>query len=87
MPSMVHAWINDKNGQLLRAEVKTLASLDAKQPENSILVDFEQNEALRMLVPIRMREAFAVERPRIGSGVASYSNFRRFQTSVRIIPQ
>lgn len=87
MPSVVRAWINDKNGQLLKAEVKTFASLEAKEPENSIVVDFEQNEALGMLVPIRMREAFPVERPRLGSGVANYSNFRRFQTSARIIPQ
>ncbi|MBY0496897.1 MAG: hypothetical protein K2Y23_22025 [Cyanobacteria bacterium] len=87
MPSVVRAWINEKNGQLLRAEVKTFASLEAKEPENSIVVDFEPNAALGMLVPVRMREAFPVERPRLGSGVANYSNFRRFQTSARIIPQ
>jgi len=87
MPSVVRAWINDTNGQLLRAEVKTFASLAAKQPENAIVVEFKVNRRLGMLVPIRMREAFPVERPRLGTGVATYSNFRRFQTSARIIPQ
>ncbi|MBY0492646.1 MAG: hypothetical protein K2Y23_00400 [Cyanobacteria bacterium] len=87
MPSVVRAWINDRTGELLRAEVKTFASLAAKEPENAIVVDFEVNKALGMLLPIRMRETFPVERPRLGTGVANYSNFRRFQTSARIIPQ
>lgn len=87
MPSVVRAWINDKSGQLLRAEVKTFASFEAKNAENSLSVDFAQNQALGLLVPIRMREAFPVQPPRRGTGVADYSNFRRFQTSARIIPQ
>jgi hypothetical protein len=87
MPSVVRAWIDQKTGELLRAEVNTFTSFEAKQPENSIRVDFEVHKALGLLVPVRMRETFPVERPRIGTGVADYSNFRRFQTSARIVPQ
>ncbi len=39
-----------------------------------------------MLVPTEMRETFPVEQPAAGTGVARYSNFRRFQTSARIVP-
>jgi len=87
MPSVVRAWINDKNGQLLRAEVKTFASFEATAADNSLTVEFAPHQELGLLVPTRMREMFPVEPPRLGTGVADYSNFRRFQTSARIIPQ
>jgi hypothetical protein len=41
---------------------------------------------LGLLVPVLMREEFHVPRGR-GVGVARYSNFRRFETSGRIVPQ
>jgi hypothetical protein len=52
-------------------------------------VDFAMNDALAMMVPIEMREEF----PSFGGlnsrgdGVAFYTNFRRFGTGARIIPQ
>jgi hypothetical protein len=52
-------------------------------------VDFVMNEALGMLVPSEMREAFASfgGLDARGSGVAYYTNFRRFGTGARIVPQ
>ena len=49
-------------------------------------VDFTEHKGLGMLVPTEMRETFPVEQPAAGTGVARYSNFRRFQTSARIVP-
>jgi hypothetical protein len=47
------------------------------------------NDTLQILVPVEMREEF----PSMGGlnsrgdGVALYSNFRRFGTGARIVPQ
>jgi hypothetical protein len=86
MPSVVRAWI-DGDGRLIRAEVETFASAETKTAENTIRVEFAMNDTLQMLVPTEMREEFPVVKPGSGTSVASYSNFRRFQTSARIVPQ
>ena len=49
-------------------------------------VDFARNEELGIMVPSFMTEIFSVLRGR-GEGRASYTNFRRFGTSARIVPQ
>ena len=85
MPSVVRAWV-DARGRLLRAEVNTFASADAVEPSSRIRVEFAEHKALGMLVPSEMRETFPVEPPARGYGVATYSNFRRFQTAARIVP-
>jgi hypothetical protein len=50
-------------------------------------VDFVHHEALQMMVPDRMREIFHANARQRGEGRATYSNFRRFGTSARIVPQ
>lgn len=47
------------------------------------------NDELGMMVPVEMHETFAVigGLSARGDGVAFYTNFRRFGTSGRIIPQ
>lgn len=87
MPSLVRAWVDPKTGSLLRAEVSTFRSADARQVQSRIRVDFRRNKELNLLVPIEMRESFPVPPPGSGTSVASYTNFRRFQTSARIVPQ
>jgi hypothetical protein len=88
MPSVVRAWV-DPAGRLLRAEVLTFTTGDPQNAESSIRVEFKEHKALGLLVPSEMQETFPValrEQPAKGVGVATYSNFRRFQTSARIIP-
>jgi hypothetical protein len=48
-------------------------------------VEFAFDKGLGVMVPIEMREDFFVD---LGSGRGqyTYSNFRRFQTSARIVP-
>ncbi len=87
MPSVVRAWIDPRDGRLMRAEVKTFASASAKRTESSISVEFAENKALGLLVPMEMRETFPAGKPLRGISVASYTNFRRFTTSARIVPQ
>lgn len=83
MPSVVRAWI-DRNGRLWRAEVKTFKA-SSSLAVSTMRIDFTEHKDLGMLVPTEMRETFPVEQPATGTGLARYSNFRRFQTSARII--
>jgi hypothetical protein len=88
MPSVVRAWIDHRDGRLMRAEVTTFPSFNAIEvAENRIHVEFSENKALGMLVPTEMRERFPVAGDHRGSSIATYANFRRFSTSARIVPQ
>lgn len=84
--SAVKAWIDPGTGQLLRAEVRSLAP-HGHETTNVIRVDFATHDTLGVLVPIEMHEEFPVGPNREGRSVARYSNYRRFQTSARIVPQ
>jgi hypothetical protein len=86
LPSVVRAWIDPKDGRVLRAEVRTFRSLRSNGFESKITVEFEQNRSLELLVPVEMRETFPQPSPLVGTSFARYSNFRRFQTSARIVP-
>ena len=88
MPSVIRAWVDPTNGRLMRAEVNTFPGPKAMEvAENTIRVEFAENKQLGLLVPIEMRERFPIATEYRGSSVANYSNFRRFTTSARIIPQ
>jgi hypothetical protein len=51
-------------------------------------VDFRHDRALDLLVPSEMHEWFTTDTPGLmGTGKAKYSDFRRFETSARIVPQ
>ena len=83
--SRVHAWLDPQSGELHRAQV--LFASDASQRTLPRLeVEFERDAALRLLVPSRMNELFLLQAGGLGIGRATYSNFRRFQTSARIVP-
>lgn len=87
--STVTAWVERDTGRLLRAVVRCrdAAVLKGGGFEAVIYVGFKDDPAVGMLVPKEMNETFFVERKiRGGVGRAKYSNYRRFQTSVRIVP-
>ena len=52
----------------------------------TVWVNFKEDPKLAMLVPVEVREEFFVQLRRGGTGVAKYKNYRRFQTSARIVP-
>ena len=81
------AWI-DESGRLLRAQVKTRdPRIGVLQFDNSVIVEFKPDEKLGILVPAEMREEFFVSRFGEGTGTAKYSNYRRFSTAARVVPQ
>ncbi|HET9704486.1 MAG TPA: hypothetical protein VFP85_10655 [Vicinamibacterales bacterium] len=81
-------WIEPKSGSVRRVEWSYQVekrSPRAPQPPQ-VRVEFGPNAQLGFLVPLEMRERFHTERGS-GEGQATYKNFRRFGTSVRIVPQ
>ena len=88
MKTVVWAWIEPSSGRLLRAQVMTRdIRIGVPGFDAVIRVEFRANAELGLLVPIEMHETFYVDRGRPGTGVAKYKNYRRFQTSARIVPQ
>lgn len=83
--SRVVVSIDQVNGAILRAQVRLTADDAADDPR--IHVEFEEHRQLGLLVPTRMDETFLIHLSAPGKGRAAYSNFRRFQTSARIVPQ
>jgi hypothetical protein len=82
-------WIDMTSGALWRAQVfyrDYQATPAATAPEGEIYVEFTPNAALGILVPAKMRETFLVDAAR-GEGEAKYSNYRRFTTAARVLPQ
>ena len=70
----------------VRAEVKTFASLEQRESDSSLRVEFAEHKALDMLVPTEMRETFATG-CRARHGVATLHELPTLQTSARIVPQ
>lgn len=88
MKTVVWAWVEASSGRLLRAQVMTRdIRIGVPGFDAVIRVEFKANAELGLLIPSEMHETFYVDRGRPGTGVAKYTNYRRFQTSARILPQ
>lgn len=55
----------------------------SKRPDAAMTVDYGEVTGIPVLVPLRMVEELPVANGQ-ASGIATYSNYRRFQTTVRI---
>ena len=87
MPSRVIAWVEPGTGRLCKGEVRTRdAGGGADAVEAVVRVEFERDAAVGLTVPKRMEEEFFVPPLGRGTGEASYSNYRRFRTSGRVVP-
>lgn len=87
MPSQVTAWVEPASGALCRAEVRTRdAQLGAGGVDAVVHVDFTYDPALDLRVPSKMYEEFLYPPRSVGVGEATYSNYRRFTTSARVLP-
>lgn len=87
MRSIISAFVEPGTGRLWRADVII------RDPRPSVIefdhvvsVRFRDDRALGLLVPSRMHEDFLAGSDRKAWGDAVYSNYRRFQTSARIVP-
>ena len=83
-------WVETNTGAIWRAHVYYRPFISAlpdwRAPEAGVEVDFVRNATLGLLVPHEMRETFGAPMGQ-GEGIARYSNYRRFTTSARIVPQ
>lgn len=86
MPSRVTAWVEPESGTLRKAEVRTKDAQLGAWFEAVVRVEFSELEALGLVVPTRMDEVFFDPPRGRGEGEATYSNYRRFTTSARIVP-
>ena len=84
LKTRVRAWIDVGSGALWRAEVELKVPGDNRSP-TWLRVDFALDKALQIMVPVQMRERFNSIAD-TGTSLATYTNFRRFQTSARIVP-
>jgi hypothetical protein len=88
LSTRVRAWLDDR-GRVLRAEVRLRnPQIRGVQDEPLLRVEFRHSQKLDLLVPVEMRE----ESSNTSTGVlevtvAKYSEFRRFESSARIVPQ
>ena len=88
MRSIVSAFVEAESGRLWRADVITRDPGPTKFAfDHVISVEFMEQRALGLLVPATMHEVFFAGQNRNAFGDATYSNYRRFQTSARIVPQ
>ena len=84
------AWLDPATGELWRAEI--IVGPDAPgryrrlHLESRVRIDFGKDAALGMLVPRELTEQFWVPRG-VGEGRGRYTNFRKFTTTARIIPE
>jgi hypothetical protein len=78
------AWVDPENGAVHRTFLQVIPRPDGVG-QARVTVDFRRDAKLDLLVPHEMRESYVVGRGNDIDGIATYSNFRRFETSGRII--
>lgn len=78
-PSRVVALVDIQTGEVLRTV------LTWEHVKGSITVFYSQVPSIPVAVPIRMAEHYVTRTDAIVAGEATYTNFRQFQTSGRIV--
>jgi hypothetical protein len=72
-------WVEPKTGEVLRTEL----SWD-EPPQSVIVVEYGRDEGIGARVPLVMTEEYRSDRGRV-TATARYTNYRRFQTSARVV--
>jgi hypothetical protein len=87
-PASGAVWIAEADGAVLRSKLHL--AVTKTQTSVAVTVDYRHDAKLQMWVPARMEESYVDgSRGRFAEKiecVAAYSNFRRFETSARIVP-
>jgi hypothetical protein len=81
-PSAGFVWVVSDTGEVLKTSLA--ASDDRTSSSAVIVVEYRPDAKLGVLVPVRMIETYQ-EPYSVISAEATYSNFRRFQTSGRVV--
>jgi hypothetical protein len=82
VPASGAFWVEPASGRVLRTELRT-GGRDLRYVRTAIRVAYERHDRLNMLVPSAMDETYLAARETI-TGSARYSNYRRFETDVRL---
>ena len=72
-------WLDPTTGEVLKTTLQWEG-----EPEGFITVDYDRDPDIGALVPVRMIEQYRRDKMTV-EGEATYSNYRRFQTSARIV--
>ncbi len=81
-PASGFAWVVAETGEVLKTSL--MATDDRANTSAVIIVEYRADTKLGMLVPVHMTESYRKPYSVI-SAEATYSNFRQFQTSGRIV--
>jgi hypothetical protein len=80
----VRAWVGRDDGVVWRAEVTLHPPAGINAERHRVEVDFADDASVALVVPVRLIEIFRIGGQ--GRGLATYTNYRRFQTSGRLVP-
>jgi hypothetical protein len=90
LPASGYIWIRPSDGAVVRTSLTVATPTGHGQPgvDARMVVEYGRHPAFDVWVPTRMSESY---RDRVATGesvecTATYSNFRRFETSVRLLP-
>ena len=82
-------WIAERDGVLVRTRLDLRIPRTDSSASGTVEVDYQRDTKLDMWVPVRMHETYMEMRGSLVSenigAEATYSNFRRFETSGRIV--
>ncbi len=81
-PSRGTFWLDPETGAVLRSELRVAPSYGI-EVEATIVVSYKRSQRFDMLLPDDMNEMYFTRDGRI-EGHATYTNYRRFETDVRI---
>jgi hypothetical protein len=80
VPASGTVWLDPANGSLLRTNVK----VNTPGGNASVTVDFQRDERLQQWLPSRMTEVYGAGTSQETKCTATYSNYRRFDSTVRV---
>jgi hypothetical protein len=75
------AWIDPGTGRILKTELDPQLE---RGRASRITTTYAPDERLRLWVPVEMKEVYGME-SRTLTGTATYTNFRRFETEVKLL--
>ena len=76
-------WIDPDTGTVLKTETRINARSGSVSGKVTLIVTYKLSSKLSMLVPDTMEERYGSEFHRVDA-TATYSNFRRFETEVKL---
>lgn len=77
-------WIEPATGAVRRTELSFNGEAARYLKESAIRVDYKRDSKLKVLLPVEMEETYGLD-IEVLHGVATYRNYRRFETGARLV--